>query len=479
MSLIWIAVAIVGYLTLKKISTNKFFLICLFGYLAFFPSAFDDFLGVRIYREMIIIPAVFFLIFGLLNLIFISFSKEEKGTLKLLIWSFFTGFSLLFAFYIKESGLWMLLLCLLVSFILLAREIFLFLRNKQKNRISSLVFSLIVLLLPLGIYQAGTEAYKTINDHYFGVYEINTRTEGEVGKFVNNLYKIDANNRSASVWAPPAAVEKAFAVSPTLRSIPTLKNNILHADWSGETYDGMTAGDFLTWILRIAVVKSTGNWNEAKEEAFFKKVNNEIDVAFRTNELQRPKGRYQIVSSTGGYTINEIKKLPPITLAVLRNDFFMYGYKYTNSLGDVAPNVFPGNVANILNVKPLNNGDMSGKNVPLYNHLIKLYQLINPILLVIAFLSLVLDFIKSIRKRQFSLYGITSFTLLAGGVVLSFALSWFIYFLIVNRGADFGVRSLTMFYGVDASPLLICGILIPIALLFNLDFINKRKRVLK
>ena len=68
----------------------------------------------------------------------------------------------------------------------------------------------VICLIPILIFGASTLTYKEINNHYFGIDEINTRTGGEMGEFWENLLKIDDSTKNNTIWVTSTTLEKAW-----------------------------------------------------------------------------------------------------------------------------------------------------------------------------------------------------------------------------------------------------------------------------
>ena len=112
-------------------------------------------------------------------------------------------------------------------------------------------------IIPILIFVGGTFAYSEINHEKFGVYDINTRTEGELGEFFHNLLLIEDSNKSDVIWVPYSTIEKAWGASATLQKHPELLNNLAHSGWAqGDLKKNNVTGDLITWSLRDALALS-------------------------------------------------------------------------------------------------------------------------------------------------------------------------------------------------------------------------------
>lgn len=318
LALLWIAAALVVFFVVKRLVKSKWFSFASFVYVLFMPQAFEIWCGTRLYRNAIIAPFAIITISLMLNMIFMARSKGKKRAEN----AVFLGILFTFTYYIKEDGIW-LMACLV--FASLCGLVFALVSKEARK---TAVQSVSIMLIPFVIFAVSTEGYKAINYKYFGVYEINTRTGGEYGKFVENIYKISSRNRSMSVWTPRDAILKAFSASETLREYPELLDAIMKTEWQGGSIaDNPIPGDHFNWILREEMYNIGIYYSEAWVDEFFSKVNSELAEAFKSGELEKQKGVIQIVSSAGGYTWEEIGSLKEIVVSGFKGAVMLDGYK--------------------------------------------------------------------------------------------------------------------------------------------------------
>ena len=286
-----------------------------YGLTLFIPISFEI-TSTRLYR-MGILPPVVLLLFVLLVLGMLFLNRPIRKSRYMLLLRAFTGVCALFAVYIKEDGIW-LIAVLLADMVL--ELLVIFIRRKKEPALKRKQAGLILaVILPVCIVFGGTEIYKSINYHCFGVREVNTRTEGEAADFMSRIYQIESEDRTAEVWAPEDALEKAIAVSPTLAAQETLVRHIL-GDESTEIQ-----GDFLGWRINGAIA-DMGLLNEYSEiQRLFGEINDELDEAFQDGRLQKDD-RFQLVSSAGGRSKEEMKILLKDTIMTLRYAVMCYHY---------------------------------------------------------------------------------------------------------------------------------------------------------
>ena len=204
----------------------------------------------------------------------------------------------------KEDGIWLLMCLIAVIILCLIHKIFL-----ESQSVKEKFYYVLILFLPIAIFFSCMTAYKSVNNHFFGVYETNNRTNGELGSFVKLVYKIKSDDRNGNIWAPSDAIMKAFDASPTLNQNDKLRNAVINPpDWySGgkDIFEKPIHGDFLGWIM-LSALKDSGTCDSpASQEIYLRQVNSELVAAFENGTLEKDD-KFQIIPSMGGLTFSEI-----------------------------------------------------------------------------------------------------------------------------------------------------------------------------
>lgn len=447
LSIIWVIAAILMVRLFSRFGLQPIFLIFIYLFVLFTPCAFDYYVGTRLYRNSIIAPFLF-IVFALMLILIVDVLKNKdisakKILLNIIALSFFFTFT--FTYYIKEDGFWMLPCLALMFAICIGISLYHYFKNKDNRNPIRLLRLIIMLFLPLILFYAGTNFYKGLNYHFFGVYEINTRTEGELGKFVSSIYKIKSDHRDKNIWAPYDAIEKAFDASETLQKYPELEESILNTVW----FDGgksMIAGDFLTWVLRTSL-DSTGLWkSDAQINELFAQVNEEISQAFVDGTLEKDD-RISLTSSGGSRTFSEILELQDEITQTYRTSILMEGYvaqKGQTEYNRLESCSTASYITN-MNFLPIENGYTAGfqeKKAMVGNSIasgiIKLYSILNPMLCLIAIVGFFLTLISLLaRKNQASketkrlfVFALSTVFVFAGmSLVYAFGISWFSEFI--------------------------------------------------
>jgi len=404
--------------------------------------------------------------FSLMMLIILKLFKDNMVSAKDIVFSnLVLGFIFTFTYYLKEDGMWLLpclILAILVSASIVMYQYFRYKKSQKAQK--KIIPIMIVLMLPLLIFVCNTNVYKMINYHYFNVYQINTRTEGALGEFVNNIYKIKSEQRNANIWAPKDAIEKAFEVSDTLKQYPELKEAIFNSPWLQDGIDvNPIKGDFLTWVLRTALL-DTGIWeNEAQAENLFKQINSELEAAFKSNLLEKDP-KIQITSSGAGRNIEEILHLPGIVKREYATAIFLKGYEPGGQLGEYNNQASYTFVTEFLNenIAVDESDEPAMTDFKIFNRLaeviFKVYALLNPVLLILAVFSVIYTSFQLFRRRyrpeKKAIYlccNLMIFILLGISCVYALAIGWFVEFLL--SGAEFD-WILLKFYSIGLVPIL-------------------------
>lgn len=473
LSIIWIVAAILTVKMLKNITENKFLLIFTYLFILFTPSAFDVFIGTRLYRNSIIVPFVLITFVLMLDIVLNLITKSKICSINVICNSVFLGFVFSFTYYIKEDGIWLLpclVLTVLISVAIVSYRYVKFNKINEINQSKTRVIMLVVTIcLPILIFTLNTNIYKLINYHYFGVYEINTRTEGEVGKFVNNVYKIKSDDRTVEIWAPYDAIDKAFKSSKTLGNYPELKDKIIHTPWfGGDINKEPIYGDFLTWVLRSALVDSNVWQSERQVSDLFRQVNIELEDAFNNGTLQKDN-KFQISASSGGRSLKEILQLKNLVVQQYKCALKLDGYYPGGNFGSyqhlgfceaatILTNMnhmpFEHDIINNYKLKQFSYGNNIASDV------FKIYSFINPILFILSVVSILIVCFKIFRKKYENKASkrvvhvsvtLIMFILLGISFMYAIGIAWFSEFLSSYNSISF--VELLKFYSVGLVPL--------------------------
>jgi len=491
-SLLWVLGACMSFSIVKRIlaphadysvniRSHDVAALLAYTFILFMPCAFDAQMGTKLYRNAIMAPVTLLFTLSLMSLFLTALFTDGAGrSRRMFLWGVGSGLLLSFNYYISENGVWLLLPTIVIvgcaALVILIR----FARHRHSSSrlgINWLVPRLVACALPFTILFAWTIGYASVNYHYFGVFQINTRTGGEPGRFAQNIYKIASPSRSVQIWAPADAIDQAFAVSPTLQSVPDFHRTLVDQNaWANNNslYVSPLMGDFLTWCLPTAMSQA-GIWhNHQQVDQFLAQVNLELDQAFADGKLERDT-RIQITASTGGYSWQEILDLRALVWAGFKTDIYFDGYAYAYRLGDLQSLDTitvdqRGLQANYMTNSFLEEGPYLGYYTAeristdhMQIGIIKTYQIIGIPAFLIGLAGLILTSINMIKRRRTSIINdgdqnltdtfllISMLTLLLTTSLINVGIAWFSAFLRDPAGKN--DAALMGYYAIASVPL--------------------------
>ena len=444
---LYFAAAVLTYRTISCFTDNKNILLFSFLYVLFFPSAFDQWLGTRVYRNAVLIPCIL-ITFNLLTVsaFYVLHIAQRKALISNLILMFLFPFTC----YIKEDGIWIVAVVAVISLLELIYLSFVWIQKKKKNVRDKIIWILII-CIPLFGYFTYKKGIELFHLKQYGVALTNSRTEGELSDFVKLIYKIESPDRTAEIWAPKDAIDKAFSASNTFQKYPHIYNNIIHTPkWFGDIEDNPIKGDFLTWVLRDAIQADKLWTSEQDVQDIFKLINSVLREAFNSGKLTKDK-KIQLISSMGGRSLSEIAELFPDMIYIFQTFLSLNSYNFstdpsgpTNSTIESAEKTLHTPLHERATIQIL-----IGKIASLYS---VAYIVINWILFLFSIFSIIKGSIRIIQKKATAIscfITITCILLFGISLAYSFAVSWFSSFLT----GDFLLLCLK-FYGCGVVPLL-------------------------
>ena len=437
LSLLWFFAALLSVVLFSEVTgiTKKSVWLLIYVFVLFTPAAFDSWCGTRLYRNAVLAP-LYFIVLNMTAIILVKhFEGAKINLLKFFFYQLILGLFFTLTFYVKEDGIWLLAVLVFILIICLIKNLL------QKNfSIPYKIFHLFTLILPLIIFWGGTNFYKDINYKYFGVREINTRTEGEIGKFVKSVYKIKSDERTGKIWSPADAVQKAFDASETLKNNTKLRDAVFYSPWFGNNiFENQIKGDFLGWVLVTAVRDSGTCTTLAEQENYFKKVNAELDAAFANGTLEKGS-KIQLVSSMGGRSVIEILKLSKLVIQAYGMHISLYEYipgalpsrrlPPQNEQEELLTNTAI-NLTHINLLEPNENSELMNALISI---LFIIYGVAQTILFIFAIIGTCWGIFKLVKKEINFNDKLTLAVLIAAGTFLlatvyALAISWFCEFI--------------------------------------------------
>ncbi len=434
LSVLWIISALlVAYAIYKFLTKNKIAILLSFVFILFAPIGFDIATGLRIYRHAIMPPATLICLTSLFIFLNYTFKGFNWTTV---IWGIFSGLAFSFNYYIKEDGVMFLPILIITVLCVIIVNLY----KSNKKTILDNVKIIAVCLLPLIIFAGTTVAYEQVNNHYFGISKINTRTDGELGEFYHILLKIDDKNKTSEILVPPSTIEKAFNASPTLKSHPELFNQWMKTPWAGgDLYTNNLAGDIIAWSLRISLSQAGLFNSEIEADNFFKQVNTELNQALDNGTLQK-SDKIFITDSLNGKDINEIYSLKTAIINGLNINLFYEYVRATQKPVDNGVDISSQLVSNdrvnfaesIVNEEIPTNNELTNTEksaihfaeLDIFAYHYSSYIIV--LLTVLGFFALFISQIKNrFKDRQLNLLLLYEIMLLGTFLVQIFAIAWF------------------------------------------------------
>jgi hypothetical protein len=461
-SLVWIAAAFLFYRLIQYLFRNRVFSYIAFAYILFHPVAYSAAAGLRIYRNTLIAPFVMMTFCELLMLFFHLINEDERFRVQILR-SVIFSILLLFTYFLKEDGVWIsACTCFFILLLLLVIIVRSFKKQTMKKRALS---AAVCAVLPLVIFFAGKQAYKAINYQYFQVAEIQTRTEGELGKFVSNAYKIESPEQNYQYTVPASSIKEMYRVSPTFQNDPELMNSILHSSlYGGDIEKNPIQGDFLTWVLRSALIE-TNTWKSEKQVSdLFAQINAEVERAFENGQLQQ-NHKIRLLSSAVGRTPKEVTSLFPYVWESFVDSLTLKNYSVEISGAGTTNNAPAAEDAAALTGLPylidysFTETSSYSHMVQFFNGIIWIYRVLNPALIAFALYSLIVTMRTRHRSAKRNhpdsscLHRMIPFTAICFlGIcwMYSFGISWFAQFLMPDPATAYIVFN---FYATALIPL--------------------------
>lgn len=443
LSIVWIFAGIfVVYAVYNTLTKNKIYLALIYLFIIFLPCGLDLFISGRLYRNAIIAP--FMLLF--LSSLFIFMNKiisDDSSVRELLIWGLVLGLLFTFNYYIKEDGIGVLIIFLAGIFVSSLFMLIHYFKNEKFNY-KKFIKILFLCLIPVLIFVGGTLAYSEINHEKFGVYDINTRTEGELGEFFYNLLLIEDKNKSDDYWVPFSTIEKAWQGSPTLQNRPDLLNNWAHSGWAnGDLKNNSLNGDTIAWSLRDALYIS-GLYNDEKSTSdFFAQVNGELEDSFSNGTLNKTDKIF-ISKYATGRSLDEIYSLKDMFLSLIKSSIL---YKDLGrdiqdyNVDFMLPTLLYAEENNVSETESFLNMHILTKNefnpdsfaLSFAKSDIQFYHIISYFIVMISFVCFIFSgitlILNNFKPKTLSLLFIFEILLLATFLVQLFGLCWFCSFL--------------------------------------------------
>jgi len=468
-ALVWILAAVLVALAIRRITQNRAILAFAYLFTLYCPTAYQLWSGTRIYRNALIAPTVFITVAIMANLVLAAVRHQtdlSRGLHpqppRLLRWVFALGFAFLFFYYLKEDSIWLVpafgLTLATVLVVPLAGQ-----WRSASNRLALASKCLVIAAIPALILGSGGVLYRAINHHYFGVWEVNTRNDGQLGKFAEWLYAIDDPAKTTDVWVPYSTLETAWATSPTLQEHPEVLEGLRTFAWAGGDWQANPVkGDLPLWALRIILTDQGLFASERQVEEMMTSVNEELAAALERGDIAKSP-KFFLSAKATGRSLSEIVQLRSLVWDGVASNAFYRGYVLVDYPCNAMPERCP-LIEFILNEnlttgsdEPASVTDTRANENRVFLRLaeldIRLYQATAFGLVPLMLLGLVIGLVRRGRisaaiPRRFGVATLVTMTVLLGSAGAVFlGVAWF------SQWIDIPGQEIMKFYAVAAVPL--------------------------
>lgn len=455
--ILWLLAAILMALAIQSFFSKTWLSALTYIYVLWNPLAFENWQGTRIYRNSILAPSICILLSLLMlylsrSTVLVSTSQTYHPALhasstskistggKLSVRAFATwlwivcltvilGLTFAFVYDLKEDSLWLVPMYLFVVLVQVIRVI------RSHSVLFTKVMAIIVCLLPLLISYSSIQAVKAYNFRHFGVYLLNTRTSGEIAKFVSYTYQVESKNQTPQIWSPVDSIEAVVNVSPTMKSEPGILDFVEHKDFAApDIRSHPLTGDFLSWQMLAAIDNTIGMDDEQAVQEFFHQVNSEIDAAFKDGRLKKTN-KFTPSSNLVPRTPNQVADLIAPSTGMFLNSFFLLKlYQVSHDINLSSDNIYNQRGLAQINVD-INNPNPqpvswfsidNARTVARFD--LRVYRIINLALCLIFLVALYKALKSALSKRKLAYLTYTglSLCLFIYAFAYSFFVAWYI-----------------------------------------------------
>ena len=306
-SLVILAAALLPFIE-KHCVNCAWAVFAVFLVLLFHPVLYTASAATRVYRNSIT-PSQVILVIACLYAVYLRRNEPFK---KLVFWVVLESLCMIFFIHTREDSMWIYVLYAIVSAIILGSVILKSVhdrkasdqeqaedantekkRKKEESPLKRPLVTAACLLIPILAVFCMTTVIRTINHRLYGLPIVNELTEGSFASALQSLYEIKMEDEETDlVTVPYAKLEKAFEVSPTLSSIKDQIDRyyrepmaLTDPEAPGEYIDGL-----FFWQFRFAASDAGFHETLVKADAFYAKVTEEIQQAFRDGRLEKRSG---------------------------------------------------------------------------------------------------------------------------------------------------------------------------------------------
>ena len=291
----------------EKIIRNKYFMFIFYIILLFNPVTYSQELFQRLYRNSLsIIEILFFL--GATVRILISNEKTKKNIINYV----FLGIITSIMYLTREDNIWTKLILL---FIIIYKLIV------HKN-----YKSILITLIPIIVLTINLNIVSYINYKHYNIYTYNEIQKSEFKKTFRKILQIKDDTKQDKVSIPRTTFFKIIYNTETFNITKREINQYYKVliDDTGEIYNGN-----IVWYFRQFVQKKNKFEDGKEEQEYYKKLGEELDLAYKEGRLQKELAFSSILLNMP--TMNEVINMPKNMIRIIN---FTTTYKNVKTITD-------------------------------------------------------------------------------------------------------------------------------------------------
>ena len=320
LGLLFVAISYIFARAVKPLVRNPYFSGIIYLIILYSPVGLAFQTTARLYRNSISHWLALFVISGIIGV----YVRRDSSFVKLLGWTVITLIALTMFWQLREDHIWIAGFVIPADVILFIYWIKRVVEARKGKKASgdevaelkdadcdfygrknnafykkfgtglSIASLCLFLILPIATVAVSEYAIAKTNYNRYGIFTLNDRSGTNCGRVMTDMYQIDdGQDNDIAVWISRAAIEKAYAASPTLASIREQMDYRLSCGVTTETDRGIeTPGDHVEWALRAAAA-DVGYYTDAvSTNAFFGQIADELEAGFENGQLSKKEGIY-------------------------------------------------------------------------------------------------------------------------------------------------------------------------------------------
>ena len=351
----------------EKIIKNKYFMYVFYIIILFNPVTYSSELFQRLYRNSLsIIEVLFFL--GVTIRIITSNDKSKKRIINYILLGVITSIMYL----TREDNIWTKLILLFII-------IYNYLKDKNYKTV-------LIALIPVVVLTINLNLVSFYNYKKYKIYTYNEIQDSEFKKTFRKILQIKDDTKQDKVSIPRTTMFKLVYNTKTFNITKREINQYYKVliDDTGEIYNGN-----IIWYFRQFIYKKNKFKDGRESEEYYKKLGEELDLAFKEGRLQKEFAFSSILLNAP--TKNEIIHMPENMIKIIG---YTTSYKNVKTITDFRKFKYDGGVDayKIVNLDSHTTENIVEKNDNKYEIIRKIYMLLaivlSPISIIIYLINI-------------------------------------------------------------------------------------------